>query len=111
MKEQLILTLFMGFLVGSYPMKTLYVRPSETSRDDCPTDGPCETLDEYRENSAAYLEGNEIQVIFLPGSYYSSIEEGIKIFDKKTLLIQGSGESVAFNLIEMMELSMLQLMV
>ena len=48
-----------------------------------------------------YFEGNEIQLIFLPGSYHSSIEEGVNISSIKNLLVQGSGGKVTFNLIEM----------
>ena len=91
----------MGLLAVSFSMKTLYVRPTEMPSDDCPTNGPCETLDEYRDNSETYFDANEIQVIFLPGSYYSSIEEGLKIFDKKALLIQGTQEKIIFNRVEM----------
>ena len=99
--KELITVLLVGTLAGSFSMKTLYVRPSEMSRNNCPTNGPCETLDDYRDNSETYFDGNEIQVIFLPGSYHSSIKEGIKIFNKKALLIQGSEEKIAFNLFEM----------
>ena len=97
--KELTIILLVGFLMVSSSMKTLYVRPSETSRNGCPTEGPCETLDGYRDKN---FEGNEIQVIFLPGSYHSSIEEGLKIIGKKALLIQGPGENIAFNRIEML---------
>ena len=82
--------------MGSFSMKTLYVRPSAMSRDDCPTNGPCETLDDYRDNSGIYFEGNEIQLIFLPGSYHSSIEERVNISNIKNLLVQGSGGNVTY---------------
>ena len=101
MKEQTIL-LLMGLLAVSFSMKTLYVRPTEMPSHDCPTNGPCETLDKYRDNSETYFNANEIQVIFLPGSYHSSIEEGLNIFDKKALLIQGTQEKIIFNRIEML---------
>ena len=112
MKEPTIL-LLMGLLAVSFSMKTLYVRPTETLSDDCPTNRPCETLDEYRDNSETYFDANEIQIIFLPGSYHSSIEEGLKIFDKKALLIQGTQEKIIFNRVEMffLTLKLLQLVV
>ena len=102
MKELMVVVLLVGLLVGSFSTKTLYVRPNAMPRDDCPTNGPCETVDDYRDNSGIYFEGDEIKLIFLPGSYDSSIEEGIKISHIKTLLIQGSEGKVAFNLIEML---------
>ena len=107
MKE--LVMILLGVLANSVQSQSneaLYVRPSEIS-EDCPTNGqPCKTLNHYRDNSETYFKGNELHLIFLSGSYHSSSDVGIKVFDKKTLLIESLTDSsrVVFNSLEMVYL-------
>lgn len=103
MNNPVITTMILARLLVSTFCSTVYVRSGDAS-STCPTQAQvCETLNDIMDSSNNYMTGRDIHLIFLPGTYHSDSDIGLKVHGKDTILIEGLSKSstIYFTSLEM----------